>query len=126
MKTDGRFFLVCLNKVSNKSNHTAVSIGNKMFMIGGSSNYFEVLNNFEVFDSVTRKFTAIKSVPKWIKYVDRNQIVCVGYNIYFFSREENNKVKAYSYDVKKNLFSFKALLNFESNKSFSCTKVLIY
>ena len=34
--------------LSKRANHTAVSIGNKLFMIGGSS------NNSEVFDSVTK------------------------------------------------------------------------
>ena len=60
-------------------NHSAVSISNKMIIIGGSS------CNCEVFDSVTRKFTYIKSVPKNIKPNSLNQTVCIGYKIYFFS-----------------------------------------
>ena len=48
------------NMLSPRFNHTAISITNKMFMIGGRQ------DNFEVFDSVTRNFTYIKSVPKWI------------------------------------------------------------
>ena len=43
-----------------RANHTAISISNKMFMIGGSFNYWDVLDDFEVFDGVTRKFTSIK------------------------------------------------------------------
>ena len=100
----------------------------KIFIIGGSfiSDRLEDLKNIEVFDSVTRKFTSIKVFPKWIEYLDPNKTVCVGYNIYYFLGEENNKVKVYSYNAKNNLFSFKTLLNFENNKTFSCTKVSMY
>ena len=112
--------------LSKRKNHTAISIGNKMFIIGGNTNSLEVLNNFEVFDSITRKFTYINVSPKWTKYLNPNEIVCVGYNIYFFLGEENNEVKVHSYDVKKNMFSFKTSLNFENNKCFSCTKLSMY
>ena len=46
--------------LSPRNNHSAVSIGDKMFMIGGSKDYCEV------FDSVTRNFMYIKTLPKWV------------------------------------------------------------
>ena len=67
-----------------REKHSAFSIGNKMFMIGGGYDDVEVFNYFEVFDSVTRKFTSIRSLPKWINYSSPNKIVCVGYKIYLF------------------------------------------
>ena len=106
--------------LSARINHTAFSISNKMFMIGGSS------NNSEVFDSVTRKFTFIKSLLKVIKYLDPNKTVCVGYNIYFFRGEENKEVKVHSFNVNKNNFILKTLLKLENTERFCCTKVVMF
>ena len=90
-------------------------------MIGGC---FHIV--CEVLDSVTRMFTSIKNMPKWIENLIPNQTVGVGYRIYFFLGEENNEVKVHSYDIRKNLFNFKASFNLENTKSFSCTKVSMY
>ena len=108
---------------SKRSNHTAVSISNKMFMIGGSS------VKCEIFDSVTRKFTFINPLPNLVNldtYLNRNKTVSVGYNIYFFIKEENNVVNVHSYDVKNNVTTHKATLYLENTESFSCTKVSMY
>ena len=94
-------------------------------MIGGSY-YCDDLGGFEVFDSVTKKFTSIKSVPKWVGYLDPNKLVCVGYNIYVFLGEENNEVKVHNYDIKKNIISIKTSIHLRNTKSFSCTKVSMY
>ena len=111
--------------LSRRSYHSAVSIGNKMFMIGGSSDYFEV------FDNVTRKFTYIKTFPEWVrtseKFFDRRifkpyQTVTVGHKIYFL-RKEDNEVKIHSYDLKNNIFSFELLIEMEKFENFSCFKV---
>ena len=115
--------------LSPRESHFAVSIGNKMFVIGGSfSGRFNVKvpDNFEVVDSVSRKFTSIKRLPKWINYLDPHNIVCVGYSIYCFTVEENNEVRVNSYDIKEKFLSFKTLWNLEDKKRFSCTKVPMY
>ena len=96
--------------LSSTEKHSAVSLSNKMFIIGGKG-LFGVHDNFEVFDNVTRKFTSVKNIPTWIEYLDQNQTVCVGYKVYLFLREENNKVKIHSYDIKRNLFSVKTSLS---------------
>ena len=107
--------------LSQRINHTALSIGNKMFIIGGSSDYPEV------FDSVTRKFTYIENWPKIVRtsevglyhsfepslYFRLFQTVSIGYKIYIF-KEENNKVNIHCYDVRNNLFSFETSM--ESKK----------
>ena len=115
--------------LSPRNNHSAVSIGNKMFMIGGSSDYSEV------FESVTRKFTYIKTLPKWVRTLKKDiferyeilyQVINIGYTIYFF-REEYNKVNVHSYDVRNNIFSFKTSMVkeiFNFNKT-NCIKVPI-
>ena len=115
--------------LSPRVNHSAVSIGNKMFMIGGSSEYSEV------FDSITRKFTYIKTLPGWVRTLKKDiferyeilyQVVNIGYTIYFF-REEYNKVNVHSYDVRNNVFNFKTSMVkeiFSFNKT-NCIKVPI-
>ena len=108
-----------------RRNHSAVSISNKIFIIGGR--YFKIIENFEVFDSVTRKYTSIKRFPfHWIEHSVPNKTVCVGYKIYCFIREEKNEVKVNSYDVKENNFIFKTLLKHENAERFCCTKVAMF
>ena len=108
------------NMLSPRNNHAVVSIGNKMIMVGGSSDHFEV------FDSVTRKFTYIENIPKWVRmpypFFRTYQVVSIGYKIYFFQKE-NNKVNVNSYDVKTNNFSFKTSIEIENFEKFSCIKV---
>ena len=89
--------------LSPRKNHSALSIGNEMFTIRCSNDFSKV------FDSVTKKFTYIKTLPKWVRtpeqdffeqYVILYQVVNVSYKIYFF-RKEDNKVNVHSYNVKK-------------------------
>ena len=95
--------------------HAAVSISNKMYMVGGCSDICEVF--------VTRKFTSISILLKWIRSYGPNQIVCVGYNIYFFLKGQNKEIRVHSYVLKNNWCSFKTSLNMNYTASFSCTKV---
>ena len=95
---------------SPRNNHSAVSIGIKMFMLEGSSEYSKVL------DIVTRNLTCIKTLPKWVRLskqlcrLDKSfQVVSIGHEIYFFQKEDN-KVNVHIYDVENNRFSFKNLL----------------
>ena len=106
-----------------RQGHTAVSVTNKMFMIGGHYEIFQGYCNSEVFDSVTRKFTYIKNEPTWMKNLTQNHTVSFGYKIYFFVREDGNEIKVHSYDVKKDLFSYKTSLSLEDTVNFSTTKV---
>ena len=105
---------------SPRKNHTAVTISNKIFMIGGNSNVCEV------YDSVTREFTSIKILPNWIEKLNPSQTVSVGYKIYFLVGEENSEVKVHSFDVNSCVIKLRTVLNFENTKRFVCTKVSIY
>ena len=93
--------------LSPRNNHSAVSIGIKMFMLEGSSDYSKVL------DIVTRNITCIKTLPKWLRLLkklcrlDKSfKVVSIGHEIYFFLKEDN-KVNVHIYDVENNRFSFK-------------------
>ena len=93
-------------------NHPAVNISNKLFMIGDCSKMIsrniEAFENCEVFDSVNRKFTFIKSLPTWINNIVPNKTVCVCYNICFIFRgNENNEIKVYSYDINQRFIYLK-------------------
>ena len=109
--------------LSTRVNHSSVSISNKMFMIGGSSDYSEV------FDSVTRKFTFIKIFPKWVgpsELLSRNykpfQVVNIGYKMFFFQKDDK-KVNIHSYNVRNNRFCYKTSIEMESFKNIGCIKV---
>ena len=104
--------------LSPRYDHSAVCISNKMFIIGGESNYDGCS---EVFDSVARKFTYIKTLQKWVGTLEV-KTVSVGYEIYFF-RKVGNKVHVHSYDVRNNLFSFKTSIKMKNFMKISCTKV---
>ena len=67
-----------------RSNHTDVSINNKMFVVGGFSK--SVFSSCEDLDSVARKFTSFKILQHWTRNLNARQTVSVGYNIYFFCR----------------------------------------
>ena len=105
--------------------HTAVSNNNKMFMIRGSKDYSEI------FDSITRKFTYIKTFPKWVgkskiylshRFNNPYQVVDIANKIYFLCIK-NMKVKVYRYDVRNDSFTFVASRKTESFAKFSCIKV---
>ena len=112
------------NMLKPRAYHTAVSIGNKMIIIGSGF-------SSEVFDSVTRKFTYIKTFLKWTRTSElffqnqvnnSNQVVGIANKIYFF-RIKKKKVNVYRYDVRNDLFTFKTSIEMEKFKIFSCIKV---
>ena len=106
------------------SNHTAVNISNKIFVVGGFSK--SVFSSCEDFDSVARKFTSFKILQDWTRNLNARQTVSVGYNIYVSVEEETNEVKVHSFDVKNYVIKHKANLYLENTKSFNCTKVSMY
>ena len=107
------------NMLKARSFHSAVSMNNKMFMIGGQENN----NNCEVFDSFTRKFTFVKLNSYFYRNISQSQIVSVGNKLFRFVKEKSKYVKVYSYDVENDTFGSNTRLKIENNESFSCTKV---
>ena len=111
----------------SRKNHTAVSISNKMFMIGGKP------NKWEVFESVTRMFTSVKSPLLWNNSLHPFHAVCIGYKIYIFQGEKASllgdkyyDVKVHSYDVVQNDFAFKTSFYLENIKSCCFTKLPMF
>ena len=80
-----------------RRNHAAVSMGNKLFVIGGSR-----ISSCEVFDSWSRIFTNINSEMK-VSALERNifKAFCVGSNIVVFHHSESLKSVIYVYDVNE-------------------------
>ena len=60
--------------IEERSNHAAVTMGNKMFIIG--EGYTNVLG-FEMFDSLAKKFTYIISVTIKRQNQYKSEAVCV-------------------------------------------------
>ena len=106
-----------------RKNHIAISISSKMFIIGGC---FRHGNSSEVFDSFSRKFTYIKSEPKWIRYVSSSRTVCIGQNIYFLVRSKYGEVNVYNYEVQTDEFSLKTCWNIENNVQFTCVRLSMF
>ena len=50
----------------------------------------------------------------------------VGNKVYFFVNDKTKYVNVYSYDVEKNVFSFKSYLKLDNSDDFHCTKVPVY
>ena len=87
-------FLPCM--INKRCLHGAVSMGNKLFVIGGDYN-----TSCEVFDSSSMKFTSIKQlVRSCFKYVSA---VSIGDKVLIFgSSYEELKERFYTYNVDKN------------------------
>ena len=81
--------------IEERSNHAAVSMGNKMFVIGG---YYTT--NCEVFDSFSRKFTKTSSKIKGSIFEKYFNAFSIGNNIVVF-QEAFTDSAVYLYDVEK-------------------------
>ena len=97
-------------------NHAAVSMGNKMFVIGG-----EDTSTCEIFDSFSRKFTYIKSINYQSKYDCSFEAVCVSQTIIVFQTEPYG-TKLFIYDVSKQQWSEKECSVLQNLTGISCAK----
>ena len=87
------------NLIERRCNHASVSMGNKLFVIGG-----EYTNSCEVFDSVSTKFNIVTYAPT--KCLDICEAVCVGNKIMVFSTLlKSLKTNALTYDVINDTWS---------------------
>ena len=95
-----------------KSCHAAVSMGNKMFVIGG-----KYTTSCEVFDSFSRKFSKINSelVPDFKGW--HFKAFGIGNNIVVF-QVSSTKSAVYSYDVDKEKW-LKVMCDFTKNMYYS-------
>ena len=110
------------NMLVKRCSHATVSIGNKLFVIGGN---YE--NTCEVFDSNTNKFVFIKNTPGINYFVNA---LSIGYKIYVFQEHENgddrnenrNNVLTLCYNDRQNAWIEESSLYFVSNV-VSCAKM---
>ena len=81
--------------IDKRYRHASVSIGNKLFVIGG----FET-SSYEVFDSCSKKFMIIKSEIK-VKDIEKHytEAFCVGNSIIIFHHSLSLKTVIYVYDI---------------------------
>ena len=108
--------------IEKRYNHGAVSMGNKMFVIGG----FEKLT-CEVFDSNFRKFTSVKQLLGLnnLGYYDTS-VVSIGYKVLFFYSTSSNVNKKFQvYDVLKYQWCLKEEDFIEDKRYISCSKLPI-
>ena len=107
-----------------KNGHNTVSINNKMFVISRADT-----NDSEVFDSITNKFTYIKSNPhaKDVCYfTPKTSAFSVGYKIHGFKNahlKEKYTILTSCYDVKKEAWISEDNYSPECFKNFRCAKM---
>ena len=91
------------NMQFERCGHTAVSMGNKMFIIGGVNEKFMMTITVpsEVFDKVSNKFSCIESPRNYVEC----QPYCVGNKIFLITDWYEYRVDFCMYDVDKNRWS---------------------
>ena len=114
------------NMIEERCRHGAVSMGNKMFVIGGYKNSTWSLT-CEIFDSSSRKFTSIKKMVRLynLNYSDTS-VVSIGYKVLFFystSCNANNNFQVF--DVLKDQWCLMENDFIEAKHYISCSKLPI-
>ena len=65
--------------IEERRNHASVSMGNKLFVIGGYGNL-----TCEVFDSYSRKFCCIKTLPDLANDIYKSAAICINNQVITF------------------------------------------
>ena len=85
--------------IAKRYDHSAVSMGNKMFVIGKGNPVY-----YELYDSISRKFTMFKVKPPYSNFYGFGFDV-LGINnklVHFSIASSSNELKVYFYDVFEN------------------------
>ena len=96
------------------SNHSLVTVKNKLFVIDGNTNIYEV------FDNICKKFISLKSP---YGYINLNKAMSIGNRIVVFLHERSSIV---FYDVEKDEWSAESCEITKHIDDFSCTKIPCY
>ena len=108
-----------------RCSHETVSIGNKMFVIGTFH-----IGDFEVFDSITNKFTFVKRnfhIKDIGHYSRQTSAITVGYKIYLIKAiyfKEKSVSSTFCYDVKEKSWTSEENCYAECFDYFSCAKII--
>ena len=85
--------------IAKRYDHSAVSMGNKMFVIGKGNPVY-----YELYDSISRNFTMFKVKPPYSNFYGFGFDV-LGINnklVHFSIASSSNELKVYVYDVYEN------------------------
>ena len=102
------------NMRNSHSNHSLVTVKNKLFVID------DVTNTCEVFDNICKKFISLKSP---YGYFNLNKAMSIGNRIVVFLHERSSIV---CYDVEKDEWSAESCEITKYIDDFSCTKIPCY
>ena len=89
--------------IEERYDHAAVSMGNKIYVIGGRKTL-----SCEVFDKLSRSFTLIKSFSSLKFTTERWELkaLCIANDVFVLHNHWLSKItKVYSYDVGKQTWS---------------------
>ena len=91
--------------IEERYGHASVSMGNKLFVIGGYKN-----TSCEVFDSFSRKFSSFNTALIRTIIPFNNEAVCVGNKVIVFCMQWNySETKVFIYDVVNETWSEKKI-----------------
>ena len=102
--------------IRKRSNHASVSIGNKMFVVGGYNN-----SSIEMFESFSRKFTLLNLPSSSDIYHFTVQAISVGYKIVIFSMYDT-ETTVFTYDIINNQWCNLGERVLENLTDISCVK----
>ena len=108
--------------IESRYDHGAVSMGNKMFVIGGKYNL-----TCEVLNSVSRKFTCIRQllIPENVGYAMSG--LTIGYKIIDFPKYTwSTEKKSLIYDVLTDKWEVKEIELISTNRVHSCSRLPIF
>ena len=103
--------------IEERSSHDSVSMGNKLFVIGGHRTF-----SFETFDSFSRKFCLIKKCPSFMLDIECVQAVCIGNRIVIFDIYKSDLPKMFTYNDEINEWKLIECDFLQNVSKFSCVK----
>ena len=93
-------------------------------MISGKCNNTCAVHNCEVFDIISRKFTAIENLE--VDFRAELSVVSIGYKIFAYYELNTSTFKRYYiYDVLKDQWCIKGMNLFQFDHVISCSKLAV-
>ena len=105
--------------MEKRYNHGSVSMGNKMFVIGGYN-----ISTCEIFDSFSRNFIYTKPMNFTTEYRLPYGVVCIGQTFVVFYKKPTKPygTKIFIYDVLKNQWTENYCSVLKNLTGISCAK----
>ena len=106
--------------IEERHDHASVSMGNKLFVIGGSNS-----STCELFDSFSRKFILFNTpISRFFRHSTTSAVI-IGYNIVVFAKVVG-KTKIFIYNIKNNQCCDRDVNDLDNLWRISCVKYSLF